>query len=110
MAFGDILDKGKEFIASEPPDEIALAEGRLQNLGHMEQCRVALRMAVQIIDLFKIINVEKNQGTAGRFVGAVHEGFDFSLEGTPVIDLCEWICICGRYLGKLPFFVHIDIL
>ena len=65
--FGDLglvldrIEQQHEFVAADPRQDVGFAQIHPQPLGHLDQQGVADRVAVIIVDVLEIIDVEKRQ-------------------------------------------------
>ncbi len=61
----DIALQDDEFVAAETRDQIALAAGRGQAVGHLLEQKIAHRMAERIIDRLESIEIDAMDGNSG---------------------------------------------
>ncbi|MNP08273.1 hypothetical protein D3C76_1003340 [compost metagenome] len=91
-----------EFLAAEAGDEVAWADGGvLQGLAHALQAVVALDMAVVVVVLLEVVDIEKDQRQ--RLAGALGAGplhFQHGVEHAPVGHTGEAVLV-GVFLQLL---------
>jgi len=98
LAFGGLgvgLDQQKpEFVAAQPADHVAGAHAVDQQARDLEQRRVACGVAVAVVDLLQIVEVEIDQAAgAAVALGKCHHARQFAQEGPPVGDRHERIFV-----------------
>ena len=65
--FGDLglaldrIEQQHEFIAADPRQDVGFAQVHREPLGHLDQQGVADALAIIIVDVLEIIDVEKGQ-------------------------------------------------
>ena len=74
--FGDLLlaldriEQQQKFVAADPRQHVGLAQIEPEPLGNLDQQRVADRMAVIVVDVLEIVDVEERQREPGRGIVA----------------------------------------
>ena len=95
-----IADKNHEFIPAKPACDILFSEGFGQTLREFLKGPVSLRMSFKIIDLFKIIQVKKDQRPARMLF--FQKCFCPAFKAISVVQACKRIiirlCPCDRKL------------
>ena len=67
-----IGEQNDKFVPTLPREDIGLAEGRFHQVGDGDQRAIALFMPPGIIDLFKVVTIEKKQGGVGFCHRVIH--------------------------------------
>ena len=57
----DRIEQQHEFVAADPRQDVGFAQIHPQPLGHLDQQGVADRVAIIVVDVLEIIDVEKCQ-------------------------------------------------
>ena len=57
----DRIEQQQEFVAADPRQDVGFAQVEPEPLGHLHQQRVADRVAVIVVDMLEIVDVEKGQ-------------------------------------------------
>ena len=57
----DRIEQQQEFVAADPRQDVGFAQVQPEPLGHLDQQRVADRVAVIVVDVLEIVDVEKRQ-------------------------------------------------
>ena len=57
----DRIEQQQEFVAADPRQDVGFAQVEAEPLGHLHQQRVADRVAVIVVDMLEIVDVEKGQ-------------------------------------------------
>ena len=91
----DRIEQQQEFIAADPRQHVGFAQVHPKPLGDFDQQRIPDRMAVIVVDMLEIIDVEKCQREPAMRLVAMQEAVDAVLDHAPVRQAGQLVVI-GR--------------
>ena len=91
----DRMEQKQEFVAADPRQHVGFAQVQSETLRDLDQQRVAGRMAVIVVDVLEIVDVEKGQREAGRRVALPQQCVGAMLDHPPGRQVGQFVVI-GR--------------
>ena len=91
----DRMQQKQEFVAADPRQHVGFAQVQSETLRDLDQQRVAGRMAVIVVDVLEIVDVEKGQREALRRVAMLQQGVGAMLDHPPGRQVGQFVVI-GR--------------
>ena len=91
----DRVEQQHELVAADPRQHVGVAQVQPEPLGHLHQQRVADRVAVIVVDVLEIVDVEKGQREAALAVVVLQQVVDAMLDHAPRRQIGELVII-GR--------------
>ena len=76
----DRIDQQDEFVAADPRQHVGLADAPADALGDLDQQRVADGMAVVVVDVLEVVEVDERQREAAVFSLALEHVFHVLLD------------------------------
>jgi hypothetical protein len=102
----DRMQQKQEFVAADPRQHVGFAQVQSETLRDLDQQRVARRMAVIVVDVLEIVDVEKGQREPARGIVALQQFVDAVFDHAPRRQVGEFVII-GRteklILDRLQF-------
>ena len=89
------MEQKQEFVAADPRQHVGFAQVQSETLRDLDQQRVAGRMAVIVVDVLEIVDVEKGQREAGRRVAVLQQCVGAVLDHPPGRQVGQFVVI-GR--------------
>ena len=96
----DRLDQQHELVAADPRQHIGLADAACDPRGDLDQQRVAHGMAVVVVDVLEIVEIDERHREAAVAAFAREQAFDMLLDERAFRESSELVAI-----GALPQFV-----
>ena len=91
----DRIEQQQEFVAADPRQHVGFAQVQPEPLGHLDQQRVADRVAVIVVDVLEIVDVEKGQREMACGVVALQQAVDAMFDHPPGRQAGQFVII-GR--------------
>lgn len=84
-----------EFVATDTSDDIVFSGHRLHELSGFGEDGVAGGVAVAVVEMFEVVDVEQHESDLEFLLaGVVEDGIEASLEVSAVPDFGEWVFKC----------------
>lgn len=107
---GDLPQKQDELIPSNPPHQPLLLEGGVENVADLLKELVPLKMAVAVVDLLKVVQVDDQQGALAAAAPALLENaLDHGLNGGLVVQARHPVLFRPLQQGQLRLFPAVDV-
>ena len=91
----DRIEQQQEFVAADPRQHVGFAQVQPEPLGDLDQQRIADRMAVIVVDVLEIVDVEKGQREPAVRLVALQQAVGAMLDHPPGRQVGQFVII-GR--------------
>ena len=102
----DVRAEDHELVTREPADHVALADGRLEPPGQLEEELVAAGVAERVVDQLEAVEVDEEHGEVGLVLHGDHQlALELVVEERPVAEAGERVVVgepVELRLGGLP--------